>query len=383
MQAELQVHIGSEALHEQRHVCALFDGPEAAYSVLAPFVTEGLHQGDRVVYLTERPETLPDRLDLGPAGSTATDSGQLDIRGWAQTYLADGSFVGSRMLNDVHRALGEGIGLGYPRTRLVGEMEWAQDEVVGIDELVAYESGIDDLLGRPAHAVVCAYDVRRHSASRIAAVLAAHKAAFVGGRLQRTNGRAASESSRERILAAASRLFGRNGVRATGVDALISSADVAKATFYRHFPSKDDVIVAWLKDPRTRWFEGVRAKAEAGAATPDDVIPRFFDALADWLEAGDYRGSAYLNTAIELGDPGHPAMEVVRSYVDEVRQYLAEIVEAAGYREPAAVAAELQTMVAGAITLGVALRSGAPAVAAREAASTLLANTPRVDSPRV
>src|SRR5438270_13617542 len=124
MEAQFQVHIGSETLHEHRHVCALFEGPEAAYSVLAPFVAEGLHQGDRVVYLTERPESLPDRLDLGPAGSTATDSGQLNIRGWAQTYLADGNFVGSRMLNDVHRALGEGVGLGYPRTRLVGEMEW-------------------------------------------------------------------------------------------------------------------------------------------------------------------------------------------------------------------------------------------------------------------
>src|SRR5207244_877270 len=148
MQAEHQTHTGSEVLVEHRHVCALFEGPEAAYSVLAPFVAEGLRQGDRIVYLTERPESLPDRLQLGPAGSAASDSGQLDIRAWAQTYLAGGSFVGSRTLDDVRRALGEGAGMGYPRTRLIGEMEWAQDEVVGTDELVTYESGIDGLLGR-------------------------------------------------------------------------------------------------------------------------------------------------------------------------------------------------------------------------------------------
>lgn len=142
-------------------------------------------------------------------------------------------------------------------------------------------------------------------------------------------------------------------------------------------PSKDDVIVAWLQDPRTRWFESVRAKAEAGATMPDDVIPRLFGALADWLEAGDYRGCPYLNTAIELGDPDHQAMPVVRSYLDEIQQYLAEIVEAAGYREPALVAAQLQIMVAGAITLGVAVRSGGPAIAASEAASRMLAETPR------
>ncbi|TMB49645.1 MAG: hypothetical protein E6J50_07535, partial [Chloroflexi bacterium] len=190
-----QIHLGSEALADARHICALFDGPEDAYSVVLPFVAEGLNDGDRVIYLTENPEQLRGRLrpHLDPA---RTDSGQLDFRPWAQTYLVDGTFIGSRMLAYVRQALGEGTDLGYPATRLIGEMEWAQGDVCSLRDLVTYESGIDAILGRPPHTLVCAYDVRRHNASRIAAVLGVHRAAFVGGRLQRTNGNAVTTTPR-------------------------------------------------------------------------------------------------------------------------------------------------------------------------------------------
>ena len=128
-------------------------------------------------------------------------------------------------------------------------MEWAQDGVPGVDELVAYESEVDGLLWRADDVIVCAYDLRSHSASRIAAVLAVHDTVFADGRLRRTGSATPRASARDRILAAAGQLFAEQGVRATGVDALIATADVAKATFYRHFPSKDDLIVAWLQEP--------------------------------------------------------------------------------------------------------------------------------------
>ena len=372
-----QIHLGSEALADARHICALFDGPEDAYSVVLPFVAEGLNDGDRVIYLTENPEQLRGRLrpHLDPA---RTDSGQLDFRPWAQTYLVDGTFIGSRMLAYVRQALGEGTDLGYPATRLIGEMEWAQGDVCSLRDLVTYESGIDAILGRPPHTLVCAYDVRRHNASRIAAVLGVHRAAFVGGRLQRTNGNAVTTTPRDRILSAASRLFAGGGIRATGVDALIASAGVAKATFYRHFPSKDDLIVAWLQDPRTRWFEGVRARAEAKAATPDEVIPAFFAALVEWLEAGDFAGCPYLNTAVEIADPDHRATPVVRAYLGEIQGYLREILATAGYRDAGDLASELQVLLAGSISLTVAHRTTSFVVAARTTAARLLANAARV-----
>src|ERR1700741_3857622 len=85
---------------------------------------------------------------------------------------------------------------------------------------------------------------------------------------------------RDRILGAASVLFAERGLNRAGVDTLIAEADVAKATFYRYFPSKDDLIVAWLADSRTRWFERVLALAQSRAVDARDVVVQVFGAAA-------------------------------------------------------------------------------------------------------
>lgn len=277
------------------------------------------------------------------------------------------------MLAQVRRTLREGSRQGYRATRFIGEMEWAQEGVAGVDQLVHYESGVGAILGRSRDTLLCVYDLRRHSAGRIAEVLAVHRTAFADGHLQPTKRAPRRTSPRERILSAASLLFAEVGVRAAGVDTLIEAAGVAKATFYRHFPAKDDLIVAWLEDPRTRWLESVRTQVEARAKSPQDLVPQFFAVVGEWLEAGGFRGCPYLNTAIELANPDHPAEPVIRSYLREVERYLEEILTAAGYRGAGSLATELQTMTAGGITLGVAHRTGSFVIAARDAALRLLA----------
>jgi AcrR family transcriptional regulator len=99
---------------------------------------------------------------------------------------------------------------------------------------------------------------------------------------------------------------------------------VAKATFYRYFPSKDELIVAWLEDPRTRWFDRVRVTAEARPSTPGELIPRLFEAIAEWLETDDFLGCPYLHTSVEVTDPSRPASQTVRAYLAEVGTYLEE-----------------------------------------------------------
>ena len=116
-------------------------------------------------------------------------------------------------------------------------------------ELVRFESQLDDLLRSRRDIVVCAFELERHSSSVVAGVLEGHTLALSGGvlRPRRSLTRA---SARDRILGAAHDFFHNVGIRATGVDTLIEAAGVAKATFYRHFPSKDDLVVAWLMDDR-------------------------------------------------------------------------------------------------------------------------------------
>jgi AcrR family transcriptional regulator len=177
---------------------------------------------------------------------------------------------------------------------------------------------------------------------------------------------------RARILAAAGVLFGEEGLARTGVDALIEAAGVAKATFYRHFPSKDALILAWLQDPRTRWFDRIRTQVEAQAAAPGEVIPKLFEAVAEWLEGGDFVGCPYLNTSVEITDATHPATGVVRDYLAEIGAYLEDRVAAAGHDDAARLGRELHTLLAGSISLGVANRTSSFVLAARDAAVQLL-----------
>jgi AcrR family transcriptional regulator len=367
--------LGAEVLGDSNHVCGLFEDLVDTRAHVIPVVVAGLRTGGRIVYLTGDPAAVRAAIeaavqDLDVAAEERT--GRLEIRPWTASYLAGQRFSAARMLGVVRSILREGVARGDAGTRLIGEMDWAQDDLTGVDELLVYESGIDAILGHPPNLAICAYDVGRHSASRIAGVVAAHEAVFVGGRLQRTSRVARGTKPRDRILTAATQLFGDAGVRATGVDALIAAAGVAKATFYRQFPAKDDLIVAWLEDPRTRWFDRVRGRAEALADSPIDVVPGFFDALADWIEAGDYRGCPYLNTAVELRDSAHPAVATVQAYLREIERFLGELAAAAGARDPERIGTELQALAAGAITLGVAHRSSAFAIAAGRAAQAIV-----------
>ena len=367
------IRLGSAQLGRERHLCGLFEGPVDAASVLVPFVVDALEAGERVVHLVESREAALETLAASVDVPAALDSGQLDVRTWGETYLSDGAFSRPRMLTEIRRSLREAEGLGFPATRLIGDMEWAEGAVPGVDELIAYETELETVLTRPRISVICAYDARRHSSARIAAILAVHEAALVDGHLRPAAGVGRAASPRQRILAAASVLFAENGTGATGVDTLIEVAGVAKATFYRHFPSKDTLIVAWLEDPRTRWFDRVRATAEARAATPEELVPRLFDAVAEWLAADDFIGCPYLNASVEIS-PSHPAAAAIRDYLADIGRYLEERAAAAGHADAPRMGRELHTLLAGSIALGIAYRTSSFVLAARDAAVQLLAS---------
>jgi AcrR family transcriptional regulator len=370
--------LAGEELREHRHVCVFVDGPADAHELLLPFILEGFDQGDRAVHLVDpkRRDAHIERLrSSGIDVSAATASRQLEVLTWEESYLRGGSLDGSAQLSFVRDRFAEGPGLGYSRTRLIGSMEWALGTETA-SELLGFEARVDELLRKLPDVAICTYDLNRQSARTIAEVFEHHPVAIVGGVL-RTSHRPAPASARDRLLVAASDLFQEKGIQATGVDALIGAAGVAKATFYRHFPSKDDLIVAWLRGPRARWLDRVRAEAEATGAEGLELVGLFFDALGSWLEDEDYRGCPYLNTAIEITEPRHPARGVAVDYLQEVEDYLAGLVAAAGYRHAPALGAEVQTLVAGSITLAVARRSTAPVRTARAAALSLLDAAPR------
>ena len=372
------IRLAGEDLRDHRHVCALVDGPDDLYALLMPFIVDGFEHGDRAFHMIDpelRDAHMTRLSENGIDVDAATASGQLEVLSWTDSYLREGTFDSENQFGFLRQSLKKGPGLGFPLTRLIGTTEWALESEVA-DALLVYEARIDRDLRTRQDVLVCAYDLNRHSARTIADALAVHPVAIVGG-VMRTSREPARASARERLLAAAAQLFHENGIQATGVDSIIAAAGVAKATFYRHFPSKDDLVVAWLRDPRARWWDRVRVRAEADGTEPDVVIPRMFEAVGDWLEADAYRGCPYLNTATEVPDPTHPARVIVEAYLKEIEDYIVGAVTVAGYRNPRTLGVALHTLLAGSIALGVARRNSAQAPAARDAAAQLLKEAER------
>lgn len=129
--------------------------------------------------------------------------------------------------------------------------------------------------------------------------------------------------ARERLLRTASALFYAEGLHAVGVDRIISTAGVTRATLYRHFPSKDDLVVAYL----TQGDEIIRTRLEsarARGAAIDDVIRAVAAAIVEDIRRPGFRGCAFLNAAAEYPDPAHP---VHRAVLRHREWFLATVVE--------------------------------------------------------
>ena len=124
--------------------------------------------------------------------------------------------------------------------------------------------------------------------------------------------------ARDRILATAHRLFYQEGLRATGIDRLIAESGVTKVTFYRHFPSKNDLIQAYLAQRHSLWMDWFR-----GALARQPGPAALVDALREWFSSDDFRGCAFINGAGEM--PAEPAvMDAARRHKAEMRQAIAE-----------------------------------------------------------
>lgn len=154
---------------------------------------------------------------------------------------------------------------------------------------------------------------------------------------------------RDRLLDAADRLFYERGINATGVDAVIAMADVARMTLYKQFGGKAGLVTAYLEARDARW----RADLErAVAAAGDDPIARVlavFDALEQWMLDTQFRGCSFANAAAELADIDHPARAVISGHKQALRRRLAALVRDTGAADPEGIADELLVVFEGAL----------------------------------
>jgi AcrR family transcriptional regulator len=156
------------------------------------------------------------------------------------------------------------------------------------------------------------------------------------------------ESPGARILATAYELFSHAGIRAIGVDRIIEDAHVAKRTFYRHYRSKDDLVVAFLEERWRRWTrDWLEARIERIAPDPMARTLALFDALDEWFRSGDYEGCAFIRTVHEI--PAGPLYEAAVRQMELVREMLAEHAAETGVAEPESFAYQMQILMMGAM----------------------------------
>ncbi len=176
----------------------------------------------------------------------------------------------------------------------------------------------------------------------------------------------------EKILLAASELFYSQGVRATGVDAIAKAAKTTKMSLYRYFPSKDDLVIAFLRkrdeDFRT-WFVG---QVDDKAGNPKDKLLAIFDVISEWMNIPEFRGCAFINASAEFPLEGNPVHQISAEFYDKFRLYIAGLATQCGLRSPENLALQLSLLVEGAIVSEQMKRYSGSAEQAKQAAIMII-----------
>ena len=144
----------------------------------------------------------------------------------------------------------------------------------------------------------------------------------------------AEESARERILGTAYELFSHRGIHDVGIDELVERAGVAKATLYKHFPSKDELVLAFLEQREQIWTYGwVEREARRRGGTPEEQLLAIFDLFDEWFHRDDFEGCSFVNVLLEFGDLDHPVGRASADYLENIRSVIRSLALAAGLRD--------------------------------------------------
>jgi AcrR family transcriptional regulator len=177
--------------------------------------------------------------------------------------------------------------------------------------------------------------------------------------------------ARQRVLATAAALFFRDGYRAVGVDRIVAESGVGKMTLYRHFPSKDDLVVASLRESDEKfwaWFDA----ASAGPASARERLLGVFRALEKLVSSPACYGCPFLNAAVDFAEPGHPGHQVALAHKQGVRARFQALARQAGARSPKTLASQLLLLMDGAFMAVRMYGADNPAARVGQAARVLI-----------
>jgi AcrR family transcriptional regulator len=157
-------------------------------------------------------------------------------------------------------------------------------------------------------------------------------------------------SARERILDTAYDLFSRHGIRAVGIDRIIATSGVAKMSLYRHFRSKDALVLAFLQEREKRWtLEWLHAEVTSRAEDGAGRMLAIFDVFDEWFRQPDFEGCSFINVLLEFTELEHPIRRATTGHLATIRGLVREFAEQAGMADPDPVARQWHILMKGSI----------------------------------
>ena len=157
-------------------------------------------------------------------------------------------------------------------------------------------------------------------------------------------------AARERIVATAYTLFCRHGIRAVGVDTIIERSGVAKMTLYRHFKSKDDLVLAVLDRREEKWTkQWLQNEVCKRTSEPVERLLAIFDVFDGWFRRRNFEGCLFINALIEIDDRSHPVHRECRRQLAHIRDFVAELAAEAGAADPDDFARQWHILMKGSI----------------------------------
>jgi hypothetical protein len=171
-------------LGEERHVCAFFNSEDEKYRVLLPFIKEGFTCGHKAIHVVN-PHTHENHIErlraCGIDTQSTQRSGQLELRTNVEAYLRDGRFDQDRMLEVFEELASRKVNGRYPLSRIVCQMDWAADSRSLIDDLVEFESRVNNVWRHHEDAVICVYDLAKFGGDTVIDIMRTHPMVIIGG----------------------------------------------------------------------------------------------------------------------------------------------------------------------------------------------------------
>lgn len=159
----------------------------------------------------------------------------------------------------------------------------------------------------------------------------------------------ATAPARDRLIEVAYELFSQRGIRDVAVNEIVTRSGVARATLYRHFKSKDDLVLAFLELREQRWtLDAVEAEARRRGSDPEQRLLAIFDVFDEWFRRADFEACSFVNVMFEMG-PGHPLGQASIAHLRRIRQMVETLATEAGIGDAAGFARSWHILMKGSI----------------------------------